>query len=242
MSNIPVNDFFEHINLDEPGDIEEALDNLIHDLESDYFLLWEAVLREEQGVKLSKEEKKLLDGLLNFSDDDDDDDQILYINGIPRPTEPWYEIARKIVPGLLVEPFRTDAVMYSVMHEGWDRLVDALEEHAQDLSLPEGTESFLDIFSHDLQHRLWLQTCFDALSGLGQEEELTLEEEEEYYRIEEFISLLRDHKETVEYFDLTLETLLTRVIMSPKDEKLFITMMMEQLELPTTQASLVNYL
>ncbi len=61
MSNIPVNDFFEHINLDEPGDIEEALDNLIHDLESDYFLLWEAVLREEQGVKLSKEEKKLRD-------------------------------------------------------------------------------------------------------------------------------------------------------------------------------------
>ena len=48
-------------------------------------------------------------------------------------------------------------------------------------------------------------------------------------RIEEFISLLRDHKDTVQYFDLTLETLLTRVIMPPRDEKLFVTMIMDQL-------------
>ena len=218
--DIPVNDFFEYLNVDEPGDLEEVLDNFIYDLESNYFLLWETVVCEEQGIKLSKEEKQLLDALLNFSDDEDD--QILYINEIPRPKEPWYEIARKIVPGLLVEPFRTDAVMYSVMHEGWGRLIDALEEHGQDLSLPEGAASFLDIFPRDLQHRLWLQTCFDTLSGLGQDEDLTLEDEEEYYRIEEFISLLRAHKKTVQYFDLTLETLLTRVIMPPKDEKIFI--------------------
>ena len=188
--DIPVNDFFEHINLDEPGDIEEALDNLIHDLESDYFLVWEAVVCEEQGIKFSKEEKKLLDELLNFSDDDNDD-QILYINGIPRPKEPWYEIARKIVPGLLMEPFRTDAVTYLVIHEGWDNLVYALEEHAQNLSLPEGVESVIDIFPCDLQHRLCLQTCFDTLSGLGQDEDFTLENEEEHYRIEEFIYLFK---------------------------------------------------
>jgi hypothetical protein len=238
--DIPVNDFFEHLNVDEPGDLEEALDNFIYDLESDYFLLWETVVREEQGVKLSKEEKQLLDELLNFSDDDDD--QILYINEIPRPKEPWYEIARKIVPGLLVEPFRTDAIMYSVMHEGWARLVDALEEHAQNLSLPEGAASFLDIFPCDLQHRLWLQTCFDALSGLGQDEDLTLEDEKQQDRVAWFVDLLRDHKETVQYFDLTLKTLLTRVIMPPKDEKLFITMIMEQLGLPTIQTPLADYL
>jgi hypothetical protein len=178
--------------------------------------------------------------LLDFSDDDDD--QILYIDEIPRPKEAWYEIAIKIVPRLLVEPFKTDAVMYSVMHEGWTKLVEALEEYAQNLSLPEDVESTLDIFTHDLQHRLWLQTCFDALCGFGQDEDLTLEDEEEYYRIEEFISLLRDHKDTVQYFDLTLETILTKVIIPPKDEKLFTTMIMEQLGLPTSQSHIADYL
>jgi hypothetical protein len=238
--DIPVNDFFEHLNLDNPADLEEALDNFIFELENGYFLIWEAVVCEEQGLKLSRKQENLLGDLLDFSDDDDD--QILYIDEIPRPKEAWYEIARKIVPRLLVEPFKTDAVMYSVMHEGWAKLVEALEEYAQNLSLPEDVESTLDIFSPDLQHRLWLQTCFDELSGLGQDEDLTLEDEEEYYRIEEFISLLRDHKDTVQYFDLTLETLLTRVIMPPRDEKLFVTMIMEQLGLPTTQAPIAEYL
>ena len=245
--DIPVNDFFECLNLDEPGDIEEALDNLMFNIKNGDFFLWEAVVCEEQGVKLSKKQKNALDELLNFSDDDDDD-HILYINEIPRPKEPWYEIARKIVPVLLVEPFRTDAVMYSVMHEGWANLVDTLKEHAQDLSLPEGVESSLDIFPHDLQHRLWLQTCFDTLGGLGQsvvtsqDEALTLANEEQQERVEWFVDTLRDHKETVQYFDLTLETMLTRVIMPPKDEKLFITMIMEQLRLPTAQASIADYL
>jgi hypothetical protein len=239
--NIPVNDFFENLNLDKPGDLEEALDNFIFDLESDYFLLWEAVVCEEQGLKLSKKQDELLGELLDFSDDDDND-QILYINEIPRPKEPWYEIARKIVPSLLVEPFRTDAIMYSVMHGGWANLVDALEEHAQDLSLPEGVESLIDIFPRDLQHRLWLQTCFDELSGLGQDEDLILENEDQKERVEWFVDLLREQKDTVQYFDLKLETLLTRVIIPSKDEKLFTAMIMEQLGLPTSQARIAEYL
>jgi hypothetical protein len=230
--NIPVNDFFEHLDLDNPADLEEALNNFIYDLESNYFLLWEAVVCEEQGLKLSKKQERLLGELLDFSDDDDDD-QILYIDEIPRPKEPWYEIARKIVPGILVEPFRTDAIMYEVMHEGWTNLVNSLEEHAQNLSLPEGVESPIDIFPRDLQHRLWLQTCFDELSGLGQGADLTLENEDQKERVEWFVDLLREHKDTVQYFDLTLETMLTRVIIPSKDEKLFIMMIMEQLGLPT---------
>ena len=34
--NIPVNDFFDHLNLDNPGDLEEALENFISDLKSDH--------------------------------------------------------------------------------------------------------------------------------------------------------------------------------------------------------------
>jgi hypothetical protein len=238
--DMPVNDFFEHLNLDDPADLEEALNNFISELEYGYFLMWEAVVCVEQGVNLSKKQKSVLDELLYFNDNDDD--QILYIDEIPRPKEAWYEIARKIVPRLLVELFKTDAVMYSVMHEGWANLVEALEEHAQDLSLPEGIESTLDIFPHDLQHRLWLQTCFDALSGLGQSEALTLEDEDQKERVEWFIDLLREHKDSVQYFDLTLETMLTRVIIPSKDENLFTAMIMEQLGLPTSQVRIAECL
>jgi len=80
------------------------------------------------------------------------------------------------------------------------------------------------------------------LSGLGQDEDLTLENEDQKERVEWFVDLLREHKDTVQYFDLKLETLLTRVIIPSKDEKLFTAMIMEQLGLPTSQARIAEYL
>ena len=124
------------------------------------------------------------------------------------------------------------------MYEGWPALVEALEEHGRDLSLPEGVDSPLDIFPVDLRHRLWLQVCFDALSGLGQGEELSLEKQP--HRVKWFVRSLKEHKDTVQYFDLTLEKLLTRVIMPPKDEKLFVEMVMEKLGMTLPQERLAR--
>lgn len=183
--SVPTCDYFEYIDLDNPGDIDQVLDNLIHDIKTGYFLQWEAVVRQEQGLPLTKKQKKALDRLIHFGDEDDD--RILYIDEIPRPREPWYEIARKIVPRILRELFRTDESMYWAMHEGWPTLVETLESHGRDLSLPEGVKSALDIFPVDLRHRLWLQVCFDALSGLGQDKELTLENERQQDRVTWFI-------------------------------------------------------
>ena len=45
---------------------------------------------------LTRQQKAVLSELISFGDDDNDD-QILYINEIPRTTEPWYEIDRKSV-------------------------------------------------------------------------------------------------------------------------------------------------
>ena len=44
-----------------------------------------------------------------------------------------------------------------------------------------------EVVPAELRHRLWLQDCFDDLSGLGQEEDLTLDDPEQHYRIDEFI-------------------------------------------------------
>jgi len=118
-----------------------------------------------------------------------------------------------------------------------------LEAYGKDISLPVDVSKPIDIFPADLQHRLWLQTCFDALSGLGQEDELTLvNPEQREYRIEWFLQCLKEHKDTVQYLDLSLVTLLTRVIMPPKDEEIFVRSMTEQLGLPSSQARLAEFL
>lgn len=239
--NVPTYDYLRHIDLDDPGDIDQALESLIYDIKSGYFLRWEAVVRQEQGLRLTRKQKKALSSLISFSDEEDD--RILYIDDMPRPSESWYEIARRIAPRILQEPFRTDAGMWWAMYEGWPTLVEVLETHGRDLYLPQDVDSPLDIFPVDLRHRLWLQTCLDALSGLGQTEELTLENEgQKSYRMEWFIRCLKKHKDTVQYLGLTLDKLLTKVIMPPKDERIFVKMMTEQLGLTSPQERLADFL
>jgi hypothetical protein len=239
-TDVPICDYFEYLDLNDPGDLDEGLGRLIYGLETGYFLTWEAVVRQEQGLPLTREHKKALSQLINFGDQDDD--RILYVDEIPRPSEPWYALARKIVPRLLQEPYLTDALYYDATLEGWPALVGCLQKHTRGLSLPEGAHTPLDIFPVDLRHRLWLQACFDALHGLGQEDELTLANPEQQDRVEWFINLLREHKESVQYFDLTLDDLLTRVILPPKDRAILIEMMHQELNLPTSQSRLVEFL
>ncbi len=240
--DVPVNDFFEYLDFSRPGGVEEALENLIYDLESDYFLQWEAVVCEEEGLPLTQKQKQALGELINFGDEWEDD-RILYINEIPRPQEPWYEIAKKVVSRLVdKEPFDTTTGGSAAMFEGWPELLEALETHAIHLSLPEGVESPLDIFSPEIVHQLNLQLCMEHLSGLGQCAELTLENEDQQDRIECFIEELNDHKEMVRYFDLTLESLPAKVKMPAKEEKIFMAMMIQQLKLPSDKVSLLDFL
>lgn len=106
---MPTFNYLEHIDLDDPGSVDQALDNLIHDVKTGFFLRWEVVMRREQGLRLTRKQKRVLASLIGFGDAGDD--PILYIDEIPRPLEPWYETALKIVPHILCEPFRTDEGM-----------------------------------------------------------------------------------------------------------------------------------
>src|SRR5205823_5585396 len=105
-------DFFDGRNLDRTWELQEAVENFVYRLEEDRFLTWEAVVCEEQGLPLTAKQKKAVDGLLSFNEDVDD--QILCINEIPRPSDPWHAILNKIVPHLLIEPFRTFDVIDEV--------------------------------------------------------------------------------------------------------------------------------
>ena len=87
-----------------------------------------------------------------------------------------------------------------------------------------------------------MQLCLDDLSGLGQNDELTLENEEQQDRVGWFIECLKEHKDMVRHFNLTLETLLSKVNMPRKDEKIFIDMMIKQLNLPSEKSYLIDSL
>jgi len=239
--DIPTYDFFENLNLEDASDLEGALDDFIFAVKSGYFLCWEAVEQKEQGNSLTEVQDKVLTNLINSNDGYTG--PFFYINDIARPIEPWYEIAKKMAYHFLQMPFRTHEVKYEVICKGWSVLSDILETHCQGLSLPKGAKTPLDVIPINLLHYLNLQFCFtEELSGIGQEEDWTFENEEQYYRIEDFIQLLREYKESVQYFNFTLEKLLTKIIMPPKDEKIFTDLMMAYLGMNSPEEKLIRFL
>jgi hypothetical protein len=236
-ATIPTDDFFEGMPLTDRWHLQGAVEDFVYWLEKDRFLTWEAVVCHEQGLPLTAPQQAALGGLINFGDPDDN--QIHYINDLPRPSETWYVILNRLVPHLLIEPFRTFDMHEQVKSDGWHRIMMALEEHGQHLSLPPGVASFREVVPADLRHQLWLQYCFDMLSGLGQSADLVLEEEDPW-RVDEFILRLRECKESVAHFGLTLDALLTRVILPERDRPLFIKLMQDKLGLSSVQEPIAN--
>ncbi len=239
---VPTSDFFEHRNLNNHSDLEELLGELIFEIENGYFLRWEAVIRKEHGVALAKAHKEALAELMSFNDDEDDDERILYIDEIPRPSESWYEIVRKIASHLVVKQFKTYESHFAVTTEGWPELVECLEEHASGLSLPEGAKSPIKVIPEETRHRLWLQYCFELLSGLGQQGVHSLEEPDEQYRIEEFIKRLRERKDSVQFLALTMEKLLAVLILPPNQQRIFVDLMLKRLEMSSAKDQLEEFL
>ncbi len=237
--NIPTSDFFEG---QRPEDhLDEAVESFIFVMEQGEFLAWEAVMAQEQELRLTRQQRAALNELLSFNDDEDD--EILFINETPRPSEPWYSILNKIVSHLLIQPYRTFDVHWGAQCNGWRRLVHCLNEHADGLCLPAGVSSPVEVVPVELRHKLWLQDCFDALSGLGQDEELTLENEEQRQdRIGDFVESLQERKDSVRYLDLTLDSLLTRVIVPEKDRPILIQAVQDKLGMTSTADRLADFL
>ena len=238
--DVPTHDFFETGPLEDSWNLQQAVGDFVWWVEEGQFLAWEAVVCEEQGLPLTAGQRKAIGSLLSFNDGEDD--EVLYIDEVPRPSEPWYVILNKIVPHLLIEPYRTFDIHEEVKCDGWEEIVTALDEHGDGLSLPAGVSSYQEVVPADLRHKLWLQSCFDAVSGLGQDEELTLHDPEQHYRIAEFVENLRNHRDSVAYFGLTLESLLKRVVLPDRDEPIFLTMMQDQLGLKSGHEPLAERL
>ncbi len=238
--DIPTDDFFGGRPLNELWNLQEAVENFVYMVEKKDFLNWEAVVCLEQDLPLTAPQEAALNALISFSDEPDD--RILYINEIARPSEPWYVILNRLAPYLLIEPFRTFDSHEQVKSEGWPRIANALQEYGQALSLPAGVAAHEEVVPADLRHKLWLQYCFDALVGLGQGKDRTLDAPDEQWRIDEFTIRLHECKESVAHFGLTLESLLTRVILPERDRPVLIKLMQEKLGLRSAQEPIADRL
>lgn len=239
--DVPTRDLLRTYDLADRGCLGMLLDDLVWLLERREFQTWEAVVRQEQSLPLSGMHRDLLARLLDFSDDPGES-RILYIDGLPRPSEPWYATVRRVVPHLLVAPFRTFDIHYVEATEGWPRLATALEEHGEGLSLPRGVSRPIEVVPAELRHRLWAQSCLDALDGLGQEPELTLADPQEHYRIDEFVAGLRRCRESVGFLGLTLDMLLSVVVLPDADVPLFAESMKQRLGLSSGDEPLADRL
>ena len=108
------------------------------------------------------------------------------------------------------------------------------------LSFPPGVNSPPEAIPTELRHKLWLQYCLDSLSGLGQSDELNLQEQP--WRIDELIERLRECQPVVESMSLTLDSLLTRVILPARDQPTFVATMREKLGLESGQDRIADHL
>lgn len=242
--NIPTEAYFQYNDLNSHADLESLVNNLIDDFEFGYFLQWEAVIKNEQGLTLSSRQQEALDGLIHFGDEDDEveDDIIFYINEVARPNKPWYEIVEMVTSHLVVDKLTTYDAHYEVITEGWPRLVESINEYGRDLTLPQGILSPLDVVPADVQHRLWFQYCCDAFLGIGQQDVPCLSDQRSHYRFDMFLERLKEYKESVDFLKLNLERILSILIFPSKDKKIFKRIMMDELRINSFKQPIIDFL
>ncbi len=241
----PTHDYLEGRDLTRFGDLEEIVDFLSDDMK-DYFLKWDAVMREEQGRPLSANHTRILAELIHFGGVEDA--PILYIDGMARPSEPWCETIRKIAEALVMETFDTSDIHYATATEGWQEIVDCLEEHGKNLTLPDGATSPVDVVPEPIRRRLSLQCCLGELDGLGQkyapreERVISLEDGDGEARIDSFMDALRDNRESLEYQDLTLEKLYEILVLPPGDEAILTRAMCKELGMSSKKDRIADFM
>lgn len=239
-SNIPKLNYLESYDLSDHHDLEQVIEIFCDDIESGYFLRWEAVERQEQELSLTEKQEEALSEIFCFDDSEDIEDEILYIDGIARPNEAWHVILKKIAESLLVNSFKTSDIHCAATTEGWAELAEVIEDYGDDLSLPKGISNPIDVVPALTRHKLWIQWCFSVLEGIGQAKEINLEEQ--FYRIGNFIDILKDCQDSVEYLQLTLKKMVSIIILPPKDQEILIDIIMKKLKIPSPEHLMADYL
>lgn len=199
----------------ERGSVSEAHADLIYWFGSGDFFIWEAVIRQEQGLELSEGHRDQLSKLISFGDRPGSE-RIQYINEMPRPDAPWYEYVRRLAPLLLVDEIDTTALVHDFDERAWYELTEAIHRHACGLELPLEAEEVWDVLDEELRYELDLQSVWlDALAGMRAFDEMS--SEDRAWRLGRLIDGLHESIEAVAYFDLTIADIFDRVTI-PDDQ------------------------
>ncbi len=233
-NSLPTYDYLADKNLADIDDVQQLLEDLILDLEMDYFLRWEAVMRQEQGFRLNDKQTEILAELRG--DEAESTQPILMINEMPRPRQFWYEIVQPIVPQLAVTQLDPTDPYFELYTQGWARLATALQTHTVHLTHPPQARAWQGLFTAALQHRLWVQYCFTQFVGVGAG--VTLTDESSQTRIDWFIKCIDTHRQSINHFGLTLETLLHHINLPETEQAALINKVVNTMNLESPQTAL----
>jgi hypothetical protein len=222
-------DYFEGRDLTDPHDLAELVERFVGDVEEGAFAQWEAAERDDQGLPRTPTQQAWLEA--EVPSDDESDEHTIFVDDLPRPDRPWHELLLELARHLVVKPLSTTDTVTGVTTRGWPCIVACLAESGQGLSLPEGVLAPVEVVPAELRHDLWLQSCLDALIGLGQDEALTLEDPGQHARIDDLIENLRVCHESIRFLGVTLAGLMLRVDLPPRDRPIFARLLTEALGL-----------
>ncbi len=240
-SEPPTRDFLKKYNLENRGEIEFALEDFLSAIRKGEFKLWRIVEDWERGMALAGED---YDVLLEMTSSPTVEPGIVAarIDGLARPSEPWWEIARKIAAALVMDEYRTSEYNYLSDTIGGHNLMEVLKKLGSDLALPDGVSDPVEVVPREVRCRLRLQFCFDVLMGVGQDPSTSLKEEGQKHRLELFVKSLRKCKDCVRRLDLTIERLLEMVILPREDREILVRDMLKRLGMSGVEEKLADYL
>lgn len=231
IANVPVEDWLEGFELKDRSNLACVVESFTFHLEGKNYLAWEAVIRDEQGLPLSEAQESVLNELVSFEDDEEED--ILYINEWARPTEPWYASLKRLAAELVMPTYdTTDEQSHSIL-DAWPQLVESVDIHAINLELPKGVTTPSGVVPPEIRHRLWIQSSLGRLGGLGKY--FSASDENGQENIRNFVCDLRRRKDSVEYLDMTLDSLLTILKLPLAEQPLFIGSFQKEIGLSSTK-------
>lgn len=219
---VPTRDLLAGLDLQQPRDLQRAVDLFLDHVEQEIFHSWEAVVAVEQGCSLTPDQQATWEDIERLGVERDPvHGTVLRLQQQPRPSEPWYDTLNRIVPSLRIDPFVTAESHPVIRLHGWEQLAEALADYGSDLTRPTPVQRASHVVPAELRHRLWLQYCCCELEQFGAQPHETLREPSEAARVTGLIERLGRRRTSVQFLQLTLASLLQYLILPEREVPLF---------------------
>lgn len=199
--------------------LHDVAEQFAAELESGRCEVWEALLRQEQGLPLTEQQRLCLGEMLGSAE------RIPLLDDRPRPCEPWYQALQYLLARLCERPEGDENQMIWV-HYVAVRVLDAVAEHATRLSLPPGVDSLAELLAGERVSLVRARAIVDPLLGIGQAgddgQPMSLADPKQRYRIEWIAKAMRAEAAHLERLGWGIEELLEHVSLAPEERRMLL--------------------